>query len=191
MAVDDDYSGGQPYPSYTPQLPSSAGSAPGQNSPRVNQQPRGAYPGGFAQGDYASYQSATPGREQYPEYAFPYDVYRAHPDPAIYAASSPVAPVFPAAVRSSSSCDQRTFIDFFVVTISSPQGSLTTARQWARRLITSRHQPWYALSHPMFSLLSLTMQVGPPLAEFPLPSADYLVSDLVTVRCRVYAELYF
>ena len=144
MAVDDDYSGGQPYSSYTPQVPSSVGPGPGQISPRVHQQPRGAYPGGFAQGDLASYQSGASGREQYSDYSFPYDAYRTHPDPAIYAASSPVAPVFPTAVCPRFLGDSGAFPDFFVVATSSPQGSLTTTRQCLRLVITSRLPRWYA-----------------------------------------------
>jgi hypothetical protein len=90
MAVEDEY--GQNIASGQPV---GGGRSPVQRSPRHSGQ-QSYPPTGFPQPDYSSYQQGAPSpiREQYAEYAFPYE-YRGTTDPAVYSASPNPGAVFP------------------------------------------------------------------------------------------------
>ncbi|KAI0054095.1 hypothetical protein FA95DRAFT_1480124 [Auriscalpium vulgare] len=106
MAVEDEYSAPHSTAPYRAQAPasqqaSSVPTAPSIRVPSNMQQPRGPY-NAYSPSDYAAYYQGPPSvREPYVDYSYPYDAYRATPDPAVYAASTVSAGTSPASLYPS------------------------------------------------------------------------------------------
>ncbi|KAA1471146.1 hypothetical protein DENSPDRAFT_758500, partial [Dentipellis sp. KUC8613] len=105
MAVEDDSYGvpqqGSPYRQQGSGNQQSAGGAGGHPSvPQIRgppmPQPRGPY-NAYPQTDYGTYYTGPPSRrDNYVDYSYPYDAYRATPDPTLYPSSSVSASTSPA-----------------------------------------------------------------------------------------------